>query len=244
MRKYLLRLLIGALTFVAGVATAQGWFVNHSDLGPGVEVTHQGTLISGSVNQHRFPEDFYFPVGVFSDDRQKDAVAAQSYSILLAGMHEPSLVFLNASDAESYRLLWHRPMHPTVSIRLWSCEVTKCISVKQIGRLVFSPLYKGYVFDDTFTTTKMRELSSDEWNKFKALIEASNFWRTRAREVDPTLRDRACGIMEGYRNRDYNVVTLNSPDGGLYDQAGAYLMVISEISVLELDPELLNHNGG
>ena len=230
--------MVAALAFLIGVAASAVWLMP-PDLRdePIIGTLCQWSQLSDNISHNRFPADIYYPVGMFSADKDGDTVVARSYSHRLAQMHEPSLASLNGSTVEAYRFLWLRSFPPAVAIRLWNCGNARCLSVKQIGKLVPSP-DGGYMFDDTLTADETRVLSLDEWNTFRDLIQVAEFWQTPSQNDDPVPFDGAWWVMEGYRNREFNVVSRNSPIDGAYYEAGRYLIKISGIPVDEAKNEL------
>ena len=236
MPKITLRLAIAFFTFAIGIAATALWLTRRAHK---VETPARPAcqwLASGdNISYNRFPNDVYFPAGVFMPDESSEKYGARDSSSLLHTMDEPSLSSLNDNNLEVYRFLWRRSFHPPVVIRLWRSGDERCMSVKQADRIMTD---NEYEYSDKLTVNNTRPLTKGEWEGFIDLIEDSQFWSMAAGAAGPTADDGARWMIEGMRNQKYHVVNRHNPNDDAYRQAGIYLIRISGIKIDESRNEL------
>ena len=158
-----------------------------------------------------FPKSSLDPTG--------DDFKANWYSTQLRALREPSLFALATNKkAESYRFLWLRSFHHPVAVRVdlqvdgsWIL-VTKVAS----GAGGYSP--------STLTTNTSRQLTAQEAQSFRSMVENGGFWNAPNPINDQTGTDGSQWIIEGVKAGHYHVIDRWMPNNGPARDLGVFLV--------------------
>jgi hypothetical protein len=166
--------------------------------------------------------DFFFPVNAFDGARSDiDALKRELYSRHLATMRQSSLS-CGADASETYRFLWLRSFHRSISVRV--------VLIRDGARIEFTELTGngGYEPGHIRRHTE-RHLSRNEVDRFAKALEAADFWQLPTRIRDFGL-DGAEWVVEGRRGSTYHVVERFSPEGGAYRALGLLFLKLARFS--------------
>jgi hypothetical protein len=171
----------------------------------------------------------YFPVGVFSEDRDHSEFRARWYAKQLRAMGEESLSSAAASkEFQGYRFLWLRTFHHPIAMkmRIRPDGSGQLSSIEMTGSGGYEP---GKVL-----TTQIVGLSNEQVSQFETLVRASDFWALPTRDPEREGDDGAQWILEGVKDQKYHVVDRWTPQDGKFREACLYLLNLSQI---KLDPK-------
>jgi len=215
---------VAVFTFIVGVAVATFFVVHKTSLLSKHERSSLPTCFPGlsvKVNKAGSDPALYFPEGVFNGNMWQNQFFADWYSQYLAAMNEPSLLFGEDGDIESYRFLWLRSFHHPVVVRLWRSGGKKFLVVKQLDGV------GGERTPGTLLINKTRPISEDEWERLLYLLEQSCFWKLPTKNSSPEGEDGAQWLVEGSKEGHYHVVDRWSPKDGSYREIGIYLLKLA-----------------
>ena len=167
--------------------------------------------------------DFFFPVNTLDGARSDmDAFQREWYSRHLAAMRQSSLSCGAPDTSETYRFLWLRSFHRSISVR---------VALRPDGaRIEFTELTGagGYEPGRIRRHTE-RRLSRDEVDRFAKALNGADFW-----QLPTSIRDRGLDgaewIIEGRRGGTYHVVDRFSPESGAYRALGLLFLKLAHFS--------------
>lgn len=180
-------------------------------------------------------DEYYFPSGVFEETYpSEDKFRRDWYSPHLRAMGESSLSCgAIASADEDYRFLWLRSFHQPVAVRVSrKGEVFTLTATVLSGAGGYEP---GHV-----SRRIVRRLSSEDWRRISAAIEALKFWEMPTSKSEETgidaegdkyvlvHGDGAQWVLEG-RSERYHVVDRWGGEGGI-EAVGLLLLELAGIA--------------
>jgi hypothetical protein len=172
--------------------------------------------------------DFFFPVNALDDMRSDiDALEREHYSWHLAAMRQSSLSRGAADAPETYRFLWLRSFHRSISVR---------VALKRDGaRIEFTELTGAGGFKPGHIRRHTeRQLSRNDVDRFAKALKDADFWQLPTRFRDFGL-DGAQWIVEGRRGGTYHVVDRFTPEGGTYRALGLLFLKLAYFSAPPLE---------
>jgi hypothetical protein len=136
---------------------------------------------------------------------------------------EPNIRLLNF---ETYRLSLFRPYNkPGLLVRI----------TKGIDKIILTTKYFYFqrpdgTGSDTILSEKNKEISLNQWIKFKSIIDQANFWKLKNDDFEGYI-DFVCWKIEGKRFRDDSINEYHSVsklgNDSLYISLGQYLLNLS-----------------
>lgn len=173
----------------------------------------------------------YFPAGIFSGDDSQNDFRTDWYSEHLTAMNEPSLLFPDDSQQESYRFLWLRSFHHPVAVRIWSSGQNQYVSVKELnGAGGYEP---GKLINDG-----VYPVPKERWAECKRLLEEIGYWELPIVEDDLVGVDGAQWILEGMRDGRYHLVNRWTPESESYRELCLYLLKLSQLKINPSDGDV------
>ena len=169
--------------------------------------------------------DFFFPVNALDTARSdNDAFEREWYSRHLAAMRQASLSCGEGSASETYRFLWLRSFHRSISVR---------VALKRDGaRIEFTELTgRGGYEPGHIRRHTERRLSRNEVDRFAKALNDADFWQLPT-SIRNFQLDGAEWIVEGRRGRTYHVVDRLSPQDGAYRALGLLFLKLAHFSAL------------
>jgi len=169
--------------------------------------------------------DFFFPVNALDTARSdNDAFEREWYSRHLVAMRQASLSCGEASASETYRFLWLRSFHRSISVRVvLKRDGARIEFIELTGSGGYEP---GHIRRHT-----ERRLSQNEVDRFAKALNDADFWQLPTSISDRGL-DGAEWIIEGQRRGTYHVVERLSPEGGSYRALGLFFLKRAHFSAL------------
>jgi hypothetical protein len=238
MQRITVRLLVALVTFFIGVVITSLsflWLTPEPVLESPAAVIELPQLVmesrcfpgrSRALNGFNRAAGAYFPRDAFDDPRLTGGFG-HWYARELQQLDEP--VLPNESEDSSYRFLWLRSFHPSISIRIWSDGDKKMLSVKQLSKRIEEP--------PKLMLNQARSLTPEEWTTFVERLNESCFWEMPAR-LDVLAEDGAMWVLEGVREAYYHVTHRQSPNSSSYRQLCLYLLKLSDLPLDETNGEI------
>ena len=151
-----------------------------------------------------------------------DTAQIKRYSKYLFAMNEPIIKKEDSIIQEIYRFLWLRTFNNPILIKLENNNNQYKLYWKKTNG------YGGY-YPGKITTSKEKIISRRKWNRFKELLNSSNFWEEKNNGHIP-MSDGVHWILEGSKNNIYNVYDSTFP----LDEC-KYLLKLAKIKIKARD---------
>jgi hypothetical protein len=141
-------------------------------------------------------------------------------------MNEPSFLFPDDSQQESYRFLWLRSFHHPIAVRIWSSGHKQFVSVKELNGA-------GGYDAGKLISDRVHPVTKEKWAEFTGFLEEICYWELPTEDDDLVGTDGAQWILEGMREGRYHIVDRWTPESGRYREVCLYLLKLSR---LKIDP--------
>ena len=214
MKRILLTIGVGVITFVLGVSATVGYWLSQLS-----EPSLDQLQVTGPVQSTCFPG---FALNVEKSasyskyfSPSTDLFSVEWYRKTLVMMDEEPLPSMMDED-ESYRFLWLRAFNHPIAIHISRTGSNQTIVMKELSSADLDIPAK-------LIGSESRSLSTPEWNEFMQRLEIARFWQMPA-DSGPMGFDGSQWVLEGYREGRYYVVDRWSPDTGAYRDACLYLL--------------------
>jgi len=142
---------------------------------------------------------------------------------MLRALKEPVL-FNRRTSKEVYRLTWLRTFHNPVAITIEKDGEQYSLYWKVCNG-------KGGYEPGQLTIDESKEISKEEWDNFKTLLQKANFWEIKSVDREMPMDDGAQWIFEGISSNTYHVVDRQSPRNNEYFNCGDYLIEMTEMDI-------------
>jgi hypothetical protein len=241
MRRHLLGISIGILTFSVGVGV-----LYFSGLFPIVLDSHVSRDAIPPLTEGHCSISATFPgrsrlisslkrakVGYFPSDSFPGEYDGRDswYGKHLRAMGETSLLDRQELVTEVYRFLWLRTFHHPVFVRIERTDNGGWITTKELGGA-------GGYEPGKVIRSEMTALNQRAWCEFLSLLEKADYWRLPTDDNDFGGEDGAQWILEGVKDGRYHVVDRWSPREGAYREACLHLLWHSGFEIDPLDNDL------
>ncbi len=211
MKKISLQIFLALLTILIGVSFTAFLFLNRKL--PDVPIPESQKL----RNSH------FIPDSEFSGNQKKFWE-----TVLLSRFNELPLAAYSDTADEAYRFVLLPTFDAPVSIRVWRSKNEYFMTTKKTnGEGGFGMKKFGKL-----TFAKTRPLTEIEWSAFLNLLDNSMFWDLPYTDKkDEPVEDGASWIIEGYYNRNYQIIDRITPNKDIA-KACVYLLKLSGLEAV------------